>query len=324
MREESTALATQEQVATPLAWETLLERAEVALRSGILPPSIKTREAAAVIALKGQEMGLPMMQSFEQIHVIQGRPSMATELMLALAYERVPGFVMEIVESTEKSCRVKMGRNNRFQPIEFAYSTDDAARAGLIGKDNWKKDPRGMCRWRAIGAGLKVVCPDLRRGTNTVEEMEEVVQAAITENARKTSSLDAALDDQGPAPIEAKALPAVSDGPASDAQVKEIGDLFRRVLDAVVGQKIHPEAKTPKTAAVLALHDRGCDVLEPMRAIGKGGLSARAADELLPKMRLAVARLTDTSPVQEALKAPPQAPAPEREPGSDIDADIPF
>src|SRR5688572_8665775 len=110
MPSSETALATPEQVAAPLAWDALPARAAVALRSGLLPASIKTPEAAAIVAMKGQEMGLPMMAAFESIHVIQGRPSMATEAMLALAYERIPGFVMEVVESTDTKARVRMGR----------------------------------------------------------------------------------------------------------------------------------------------------------------------------------------------------------------------
>lgn len=306
MAPSDTALATREQSAAPLAWEEMLSRAEMALRSGLLPEAIKTREAAAIVAMKGQELGLPMMQAFESIHVIQGRPSIGTEAMLALAYERIPGFVMEVVESTDTKARVRMGRGGKFQPIEFTFSIEDARRAGLASKPNWTKDPRGMCRWRALGAGLKVVCPDLRRGTHTVEEMEEVVERAIQENARKTTDLDAALDEPAgePKPIEARAIPAAvvaTSGPITDAQRADLKALLGSLERATIERNLLPsDAPTPTSALLRWLAAAHHVDLRPVFAAQKAGtLTEAAASGTIADLRAVLERVT--APVAATL-----------------------
>lgn len=213
------ALATREQAAPLMSFDEIKERAAMALRSGLLPPSIKSPEQAAIVGLKGQELGLPLMQSFESIHVIQGRPSVATETMLALAYERVAGFVFRVVETTSEKCVVEMGRGGTFT-FKSAFTIAEARAAGLTGKDNWQKQPAVMLRWRAIGAALKVVCPDLRRNTWTVEEMEEVGAAHAMASARATDSLNDALGSAPaaePRVIEAERAPAAAEVPTAPA-----------------------------------------------------------------------------------------------------------
>lgn len=59
----------------------LLVKAETWIASGLLPSSIKKPEQAVVIALKGKELGLETMASFELIDVIMGKPALKPELL---------------------------------------------------------------------------------------------------------------------------------------------------------------------------------------------------------------------------------------------------
>jgi hypothetical protein len=58
---------------------SLKEQATSWIESKLLPASIDTPEKAIVIVLKGKELGLEAMASFELIDVILGKPSLKPE-----------------------------------------------------------------------------------------------------------------------------------------------------------------------------------------------------------------------------------------------------
>lgn len=184
-----------------------------ALQAGVLPPHIKSVEQAIAIAVKGQEMGFKPYQALEAIIPIQGRYTVGPEALLSLAYEKVRGFVCEVVKSDTVGAIVKMGRDGKVT-FTSAYTMEDAKRAGLADKDNYRKNGPAMLRWRALGAGLKIVCPDIRRGLPTPEEAEEEEVAGRMASVAKADELDAALSDASSSPaIDTTFAPPTDDLP---------------------------------------------------------------------------------------------------------------
>lgn len=53
-------------------WQSIKQQAQMAVKSNLLPNTINTPEKAVVVALKGRELGIPMMQAFSQINIISG------------------------------------------------------------------------------------------------------------------------------------------------------------------------------------------------------------------------------------------------------------
>jgi len=75
-------LATNTQISAQVSEQNnMLEQATVWVKSGLLPSSVKTAEQAVVIALKGKELNLTPMASFELIDVIMGKPALKPELL---------------------------------------------------------------------------------------------------------------------------------------------------------------------------------------------------------------------------------------------------
>lgn len=148
----------------------MLAMAKTLIGSGFLPSAIKTPEQAVAIILTGKELGIPTMQALRQINVIQGKPTMAAELMLAMAYQHIPGFKYAVVESTADHCTCRFERPGH-DPLVHTFSMADAKGMGLTGKDNWNKQPATMLRWRCISSGLRLVCPDAIAGVYTPEEL---------------------------------------------------------------------------------------------------------------------------------------------------------
>ena len=68
----------------PIDWTSAARAAEALFRSGILPASIKTPQAALALVVQGRELGLTMMQAIRGIYVVDGRPSISAQMMIAL------------------------------------------------------------------------------------------------------------------------------------------------------------------------------------------------------------------------------------------------
>jgi hypothetical protein len=139
----------------------------------MLPSSIKTPEAAAIIALKSRELGIPLMVGFSHIVVINGKPGMSAELIQAQARKNLPGLVFNIVHTDDKICTVSALRPERGSTVvKVSFSIEDARKAKLLGKDVWIQYPAAMLRARAITACLRAVCPDALMGVSyTPEEL---------------------------------------------------------------------------------------------------------------------------------------------------------
>lgn len=150
-------------------FDGLLKLSSELIKTGFLPSGIKTPQQAVAIILTGRELGIPTMQALRQINVIQGKPTVPPELMLALAYQRIPGFSATVLESTTTICRMRFKRGEAV--FDSSFSMEDAKRMGLAGKDNWLKQPATMLRWRCIAQGLRLIAPDATGGIYTTEEM---------------------------------------------------------------------------------------------------------------------------------------------------------
>jgi hypothetical protein len=139
------------------------------VKSGFLPTTVNTPEKAIAIAIAGRELGIPMMESFRSINIVQGKPTVSPQLMLALANRT--GLLENIeINSTDEKCMVTITRKGR-----TAYTTEfgakEAAALQLSDKDNYKKQRKVMYQWRALAANLRVTFPDVTLGLYTPEEM---------------------------------------------------------------------------------------------------------------------------------------------------------
>jgi hypothetical protein len=159
-------------VLNPGEWQAMKEQAAMLVRSGLLPYAIKTPEQAITIGIKSRELGIGFMQGLSSIHVIKGRPTISSELMLALIYRDMPDAVINFKVTDIHECVIEASRNGKhFQT--FRFGMDDAERAGLKSNDTWKKYPAAMCRARCISVMARAVFPDCIAGCSyTPEEID--------------------------------------------------------------------------------------------------------------------------------------------------------
>lgn len=170
----TTALTTTHKPLTQDVWAMIQAIAPVMKDSRLF--GVATEAQAAAVMLKGHELGLSLTASFEFIHVIESKPTLAPRGALALILGSGLCDGIDIRdESDDKGnptgCSVTMKRKGGMT-YTARFTLADAERAGLKKSGSgWDKYPALMCKWRAIGFAADVVFPDLLNGLKRADEL---------------------------------------------------------------------------------------------------------------------------------------------------------
>lgn len=113
---------------------------------------VKSLSQAITKALLGNQMGLNVVQAINGINVIEGRIAMDSHTIREKVQEA--GYEIQTVESTDKKCVLKWLKDGQELGIT-QFTWEDAERAGLTYKDNWKKWPGDMLYARATTQGAR-------------------------------------------------------------------------------------------------------------------------------------------------------------------------
>lgn len=188
-----------------------LERwAERAARSTMVPKDYQGKPDNIILAVQmGSELGLRPMQAVQNIAVVNGRPSIWGDAMLALCMTHpLYAGVEERVEGDGDARRgVCIVQRKGDSAKSASFSVADAKRAGLWGKGGpWTQYPDRMLQLRARGFALRDAFPDKLRGLISAEEASDYdsISAApppapAPEPAREPTPLEKAeawADDQ--------------------------------------------------------------------------------------------------------------------------------
>lgn len=161
---------------TPRAWIALMpaaaELAKAVANTEFVPKGLRGSPAAiAACILYGDELGIGPLQSLAKIAVIEGKPSLSAEAQRALILSA--GHDMWVVESTNSKCTVAGRRFNSEHTSQITWTLDDAKRAGLAGRQNWRTYPRQMLMARATAELARLIFADAVGGLLATEELED-------------------------------------------------------------------------------------------------------------------------------------------------------
>ena len=133
----------------------------------------KRPEDVLAVILTGAELGLAPMQSLRGIRMIDGKPTMMADMMGALVMsKRDVCEYLRCVESTEQRAVYETKRKGSPKEDTLTFTIEQATKAGLASKDNWRKYPQAMLRARALSAICRMAYPDLVAGVYDPEELE--------------------------------------------------------------------------------------------------------------------------------------------------------
>lgn len=155
---------------SPRNFEEAWRMAEILANSDMVPKDFRGKPENCLIAMQwGSEVGLKAMQALQNIAVINGRPSMWGDAVIALALSNpICESIIEEDDGFTATCRVKRrGGQEQFR----TFSIDDAKAAGLAGKQGpWTQYPKRMRQMRARAFAIRDVFPDVLRGLAVAEE----------------------------------------------------------------------------------------------------------------------------------------------------------
>jgi hypothetical protein len=222
----------------PARFTTMKQMAGILLKSGFLPRAVNSEEKVITILIKGYELGLPPMEALTGISVIDGKPAVSPQLMIALI-NRSGQLKDLVVDGDDTKCSVTMTRRGR-KPHTETFTIDDARRMKskdgdgniipLADKYNWRQMPAVMLRWRAVSACARVVFPDVISGVYTPEEMgadvtvddEGAMQVVDPEPAPRGPAQPRTPNPPGrSAPVTEEPAPAAST-PSADRRLVDV------------------------------------------------------------------------------------------------------
>jgi hypothetical protein len=146
----------------------LQRMATSAAKSGLF--GIKDPEQALSLLLIAQAEGRHPMLAVRDYHLIQNRPALKADTMLA-RFQAAGGRV-DWKEYTDTKC-VGVFSHPQAGSVEVEWTIERAQKIGLAGRDNWKNYPRAMLRARCISEGVRTCYPGIAVGVYTPEEIED-------------------------------------------------------------------------------------------------------------------------------------------------------
>lgn len=162
------AVAPQRRELQVIRMDELLAFSGALLKSRMLPSSLRRPEQVAAVILRGRELGIGPMEALMSINVIKGKVVSSTQLMLALIYRS--GFLEDIEMVRGDPAKVTMKRTGTTAHTA-TFGSEDAKRADLSRKDNYKKWPEVMYMWRAIAICARIVFPDVVGAVYSADEL---------------------------------------------------------------------------------------------------------------------------------------------------------
>ncbi|KQW79752.1 hypothetical protein [Brevundimonas sp. Root1279] len=183
--------------------------------SGLAPRGLDKPEQIMVAIMAGAELGLAPFQALQSFAVVNGRPTLWGDGLMAVAraqgikaHETIEG------EGDDMIAYCTVVRPDTGEQIDRQFSVADARKAGLWNKTGpWQQYPRRMLQMRARAWALRDGCADMLRGFQVREEVEDY-QPVRDVTPRQAPNLAARL-----------AAPKAEDAPAEGFSVHNaLGD----------------------------------------------------------------------------------------------------
>lgn len=174
---------------------------------------IKTQDQALALMAIAQAEGRHPALAARDYHIIQGRPSLKAEVILA-RFQQAGGSVSWTC-SDDSKCEAAFSHPQGGN-LTIGWDMERAKRAGLAGKDVWKSYPRAMLRSRVITEGIRAVYPVVLAGFYSVDEVRD-----FADPTKPPVEVSAEVVDSQPPPHTEEHAPAPEEpitAPPIDAQ----------------------------------------------------------------------------------------------------------
>jgi hypothetical protein len=188
-------LSTNNRGFAPANLTEAIQFSDLLASSSIVPKAYQGKPQDILVCVQwGFELGLAPMQALQNIAVINGKPSVYGDAVMALVQaspvcEDVEEFFEN--EGSPNPVAVCVAKRKGRKPVIVKFSVEDAKRAGLWGKQGpWSAYPKRMMQMRARGFALRDAFPDVLKGMITAEEAQDYPEEAKPVQAKPANPLD--------------------------------------------------------------------------------------------------------------------------------------
>ncbi len=244
--------------------------------TGLVPKALRGKpDDLLLVMMLGADLGLSSIQSLRSVHVINGRPTLSADLMVALCLASpLCEEFRPVFQSPTKA--VWTARRKGCENSTSEWTIEDAQRAGLLRNPTWKSYPARMLSARAKAFLARDLFPDLVGGLYTPEEIQGIepsgdVPSVIVDSPRTPPQPMRSITAES-----GGSMPGDSDGP----QAAEVGE-EEREGDTGIAESDSDLAKSQFSATCKAACE---DIIEwSLKEIGS--VEEAWARVLLPQLR---------------------------------------
>lgn len=149
-------------------WQDQERMANAIAKSGLF--GMKDPTTVLALMAVAQAEGRHPASVAKDYHIIQGRPALKADAMLARF--QLAGGKVEWTKYTDEAV-TGIFSHPQGGSLEVTWTFAQAKAIGLTGKDNWRNYPRAMLRARVLSEGIRSVYPAVLVGEYTPEEVQD-------------------------------------------------------------------------------------------------------------------------------------------------------
>jgi len=181
----------------PANLQEAMQMADMLAKSQMVPKCYQNKPNDTLVAMMmGSELGLNPIQALQNIAVINGKPAIYGDALLALVQSHPKfGGQEESFDEASMTATCTVWRKGDEKRHTVIFSKFDAEKAGLWGKQGpWQQYPKRMLMWRARGYALRDKFADALGGLITVEEAQDMPTERDITPPRQVESAPVALE----------------------------------------------------------------------------------------------------------------------------------
>lgn len=300
----------KQEIISHYSFEQLERISESIAKSGLFQ-NINSKEKALTLMMLCQSEGLHPMQALKRYNIIQNRPALKADAMLA-DFQNHGGIVMwdkyndEEVTATfthPNKTRITITWTIERASKIFQTTRDEKGnfvKISLAEKDNWKNYKREMMRARVISEGIRTIMPEVVVGMYTPEEISDFTDiSAVPINIKPEKSIQLVEPKEKILPVVIESKPDVNvkllqeenkkpikneTEKKIDILKKEVDDEPKRIVSKKqISEEINKELnslrkKLGEVAFIDVLIDNGYKTIRDIKSI-------KAAEELIIKFK---------------------------------------
>lgn len=162
----------------PTDMEQAWKLAKTLASSEMIPVAFRGKpQDCLIVMMRGAELGLTTMRSFELLYPVGGKIGMMADLIVGQVLQSGVCEYFDLVHSDEKKATYVTKRKGASREVELSYTIEQARTAGLLNRkgEMWIKNPHQMLRARSATDLCRAVYRDVIAGMYTPDELRSGV-----------------------------------------------------------------------------------------------------------------------------------------------------